>query len=154
MTPDGVADTTKGITEIVAGTGGEELRGFSGESMPTACIESRDGPACYSSRSAPPSIGRRSLKSADGCGIRVAASATEGIEYSVGYLERMMNTGAVRRVESLGPVLVASTNTECAAAIGQTGDQAGFTPGYPARFEGPWLCITRSDALVVLLRRR
>jgi len=29
MTPDGVADTTKGITEIVAGTGGEELRGFS-----------------------------------------------------------------------------------------------------------------------------
>ena len=31
MTPDGVADTTKGITEIVAGTGGEELRGFSGD---------------------------------------------------------------------------------------------------------------------------
>jgi hypothetical protein len=30
MTPDGVADTTKGITEIVAGTGGEELRGFAG----------------------------------------------------------------------------------------------------------------------------
>jgi hypothetical protein len=31
MTPDGVADTTKGITEIVAGTGGEELRGFSSD---------------------------------------------------------------------------------------------------------------------------
>jgi len=31
MTPDGVSDTTKGITEIVAGTGGEELRGFSGD---------------------------------------------------------------------------------------------------------------------------
>lgn len=31
MTPDGVADTTKGITQIVAGTGGEELRGFSGD---------------------------------------------------------------------------------------------------------------------------
>ena len=31
MTPDGAADTTKGITEIVAGTGGEELRGFSGD---------------------------------------------------------------------------------------------------------------------------
>lgn len=29
MTPAGAADTTKGITEIVAGTGGEELRGFS-----------------------------------------------------------------------------------------------------------------------------
>jgi calcineurin-like phosphoesterase family protein len=28
MTPQGVVDTTKGITEIVAGTGGEELRGF------------------------------------------------------------------------------------------------------------------------------
>ena len=28
MTPDGVLDPTKGITEIVAGTGGEELRGF------------------------------------------------------------------------------------------------------------------------------
>jgi hypothetical protein len=31
MTPDGVADTAKGITEIVAGTGGEELRGFSSD---------------------------------------------------------------------------------------------------------------------------
>lgn len=29
MTPAGVLDTVKGITEIVAGTGGEELRGFS-----------------------------------------------------------------------------------------------------------------------------
>ena len=28
MTPAGVADTVRGITEIVAGTGGEELRGF------------------------------------------------------------------------------------------------------------------------------
>lgn len=28
MTPAGITDTTKGITEIVAGTGGEELRGF------------------------------------------------------------------------------------------------------------------------------
>jgi hypothetical protein len=28
MTPDGVADTMKGMTEIVAGTGGEELRAF------------------------------------------------------------------------------------------------------------------------------
>ncbi len=29
MTPEGLADTSRGITEIVAGTGGEELRGFS-----------------------------------------------------------------------------------------------------------------------------
>jgi hypothetical protein len=28
MTPAGISDTTRGITEIVAGTGGEELRGF------------------------------------------------------------------------------------------------------------------------------
>jgi hypothetical protein len=28
MNPAGVLDTAKGITEIVAGTGGEELRGF------------------------------------------------------------------------------------------------------------------------------
>lgn len=31
MTPDGAADTTRGIAEIVAGTGGEELRGFSND---------------------------------------------------------------------------------------------------------------------------
>jgi Calcineurin-like phosphoesterase len=31
MTPDGVADTARGITQIVAGTGGEELRGFSSD---------------------------------------------------------------------------------------------------------------------------
>jgi hypothetical protein len=31
MTPEGLVDTTKGITEIVAGTGGEELRGFSND---------------------------------------------------------------------------------------------------------------------------
>jgi hypothetical protein len=29
MTPEGLTDTTRGITEIVVGTGGEELRGFS-----------------------------------------------------------------------------------------------------------------------------
>jgi len=29
MTPEGLTDTTRGIAEIVAGTGGEELRGFS-----------------------------------------------------------------------------------------------------------------------------
>jgi hypothetical protein len=44
MTPQGVADTTKGITEIVAGTGGEELRGFN-RSIPNSLyrIEGRAG---------------------------------------------------------------------------------------------------------------
>jgi hypothetical protein len=44
MTPAGIADTTKGITEIVAGTGGEELRGFN-NSVPNSAyrIEGRAG---------------------------------------------------------------------------------------------------------------
>jgi len=62
----------------------------------------------------------------------------------------MMNTGAVRRVESLGPVLVASTNTDFAAAMGQMVIEAGFTPGFPARLEGPWLSITRTQPRVVI----
>ena len=45
MTPEGVADTAKGIAEIVAGTGGEELRGFSGSIHPNSLyrIEGRAG---------------------------------------------------------------------------------------------------------------
>jgi hypothetical protein len=62
----------------------------------------------------------------------------------------MMNTGAVRRVESLGPVLVASMNTDFATAIGQMVTEAGFTPGFPARLEGPWLSITRMQPRVVI----
>ena len=73
-----------------------------------------------------------------------------GIEHSVGYLGDVMNTGAVRRVESLGRVLVASTNTDFAAAIGQMVIEAGFTPGFPARFEGPWLSVTRTQPRVVI----
>ena len=72
------------------------------------------------------------------------------IEYSVGYLGDVMNMGAFRRVESLGPVLVASTNTAFAAALGQMVIEAGFTPGFPARFEGPWLAITRTQPRVVI----
>jgi hypothetical protein len=62
----------------------------------------------------------------------------------------MMNTGAVRRVESLGPVLVASTNTDFATAIGQMVIEAGFTPGFPEGYEGPWLSITRTQPRVVI----
>lgn len=62
----------------------------------------------------------------------------------------MMNTGVVRRVESLGPVLVASTNTGFATAIGQMLIEAGFTPRLPARFEGPWLSVTRTQPRVVI----
>jgi hypothetical protein len=44
MTPAGLADTTKGITEIVAGTGGEELRGFNSAVANSAYrIEGRAG---------------------------------------------------------------------------------------------------------------
>jgi acid phosphatase type 7 len=45
MTPAGVADTAKGITEIVAGTGGEELRGFNDTVNPNSLyrIEGRAG---------------------------------------------------------------------------------------------------------------
>jgi hypothetical protein len=44
MTSEGVADTTRGITQIVAGTGGEQLRGFSGiESNSLYRIEGRAG---------------------------------------------------------------------------------------------------------------
>jgi len=62
----------------------------------------------------------------------------------------MMNKRAVRRVESLGRVLVASTNTDFAAAIGRMVIEAGFTPGFPARFEGPWLSVTRTQPRVVI----
>jgi len=62
----------------------------------------------------------------------------------------MMNMGAVRRVKSLGPVLVASTNTDFARVIGQMTIEAGFTPGFPARFEGPWLSIMRTQPRVVI----
>ena len=45
MTPAGVLDTAKGITEIVAGTGGEELRGFGGNAIANSAyrIEGRAG---------------------------------------------------------------------------------------------------------------
>jgi calcineurin-like phosphoesterase family protein len=45
MTPAGVADTAKGMTEIVAGTGGEELRGFANHHLPNSVyqIEGRAG---------------------------------------------------------------------------------------------------------------
>jgi Calcineurin-like phosphoesterase len=45
MTPAGVADTLHGITEIVSGTGGEELRGFSVDILPTSAyrIQGRAG---------------------------------------------------------------------------------------------------------------
>ena len=45
VTPGGVVDTTRGITELIAGTGGEELRGFSGKILPNSVsrIEGRAG---------------------------------------------------------------------------------------------------------------
>ena len=61
-----------------------------------------------------------------------------------------MNSGAVRRVESLGPVLVESTNAGFATVIGQMVIEAGFTPAFPARFEGPWVSVTRTQPAVVI----
>jgi len=45
VTPDGVPDSTRGITQIVAGTGGEELRGFKSPINPNSLyrIEGRAG---------------------------------------------------------------------------------------------------------------
>jgi acid phosphatase type 7 len=45
MTPDGIADSLRGIAEIVAGTGGEELRGFEDTIHPNSAyrIEGRAG---------------------------------------------------------------------------------------------------------------
>ena len=45
MTPGGVVDTMRGMTEIVAGTGGEELRGFANKAIPNSVsrIEGRAG---------------------------------------------------------------------------------------------------------------
>lgn len=61
-----------------------------------------------------------------------------------------MNTGAERRVESLGSVLVASANGLLARAIGQLVAESGFTPAFPLEFEGPWLSLARTQPHVVI----
>lgn len=61
-----------------------------------------------------------------------------------------MSKGVVARVESLGMVLVASTDTVLAAAVGRMVSQSGFTPAFPTGFEGPWLSVTRTQPHVVI----
>ena len=61
-----------------------------------------------------------------------------------------MNTGAVRRADSLGTVLIASTNAVFATAIGHMVSESGFTPAFPAEFEGPWLSLARTQPRVVI----
>jgi hypothetical protein len=62
----------------------------------------------------------------------------------------MMDTGVDRRVKSKGRVLVASTNTVFATTVGQMVFECGFTPAFPAEFEGPWLSLTRTQPRVVI----
>jgi hypothetical protein len=50
----------------------------------------------------------------------------------------------------MGTVLVASTNAIFATAIGQMVSESGFTPAFPAEFEGPWLSLTRTQPRVVI----
>lgn len=58
--------------------------------------------------------------------------------------------GAVGCVQNRGTVLVASTNTVFASTIGQLVFECGFTPAFPARFEGPWLSLARTQPWVVI----
>ena len=77
MTPAGVADTTKGITEIVAGTGGEELRGFNENIRPNSLyrIEGRAGVLLLTLGAA--EYRSAFSRSADGCGIRAVENVIE-----------------------------------------------------------------------------
>ncbi len=61
-----------------------------------------------------------------------------------------METSAVGRVQNGGTVLVASTNTIFATTVGHMVVECGFTPAFPARFEGPWLSLTRTQPRVVI----
>jgi hypothetical protein len=61
-----------------------------------------------------------------------------------------METAVARRVQNRGTVLVASTNTGFATTVGHMVFECGFTPAFPARFEGPWLSLTRTQPRVVI----
>lgn len=61
-----------------------------------------------------------------------------------------METGAAGYVQSRGTVLVATTNTVFATTVGQMLFECGFTPAFPARFEGPWLSLTRTQPRIVI----
>jgi hypothetical protein len=61
-----------------------------------------------------------------------------------------METGVAGRVQNRGTVLVASTNMVFAATVAHMVSECGFTPAFPARFEGPWLSLTRTQPRVVI----
>ena len=53
-------------------------------------------------------------------------------------------------MDSLGAVLVASANAGLATTIARMVSESGFTPAFPAEFEGPWLSLARTQPRVVI----
>ncbi|HMA25823.1 MAG: DUF3943 domain-containing protein [Gemmatimonas sp.] len=73
-----------------------------------------------------------------------------------------MDSDGDKRSESLGTVLVASSDTGFADAVGRLVAESRYTPAFPTGLEAPWLSVTRtqpravicdSDAPVTRLRR-
>lgn len=54
------------------------------------------------------------------------------------------------RVAGLGTVLITSTNTVFAEAVGALVAASGFTPAFPTGSEVPWLSVTRTQPSVVI----
>jgi len=54
------------------------------------------------------------------------------------------------RIESLGIVLIASSNKLFADALGYLVLEAGFTPAFPSGMEAPWISVTRTQPRVVI----
>jgi hypothetical protein len=62
----------------------------------------------------------------------------------------MMDSDVDARIESLGMVLVASTNDVFAEAVGRMVTESGYTPAFPVGLEAPWLSVTRTQPRVVI----
>jgi hypothetical protein len=62
----------------------------------------------------------------------------------------MMDSDVDTRIESLGVILVASTNMNFAEAVGHMVAEIGYTAAFPAGLEAPWLSVTRTQPRVVI----
>lgn len=60
------------------------------------------------------------------------------------------NPDVDRRVAGLGTVLITSTNTAFADAVGAMVVASGFTPAFPKGSEAPWLSVTRTQPCIVI----
>lgn len=60
------------------------------------------------------------------------------------------DAGVDTRVAGLGTVLITSTNTIFADAVGAMVVASGFTPAFPKGSEVPWLSVTRTQPCVVI----